>query len=297
MNDSTLHYDDMSNKNLVIDMKRKEYREPGFIMNEHWHEQIQFLYFTQGNAMVHCNSMKYEVSTNDLVIINSRELHYKENISGNLAFYVIKIDLSFLYSSKADSIQAQFLTPLSQNLILFKNVVKNDETVLWHMNRLIEEYYTKKIGYELAVKAQVYDLMVLLLRGYVRKISSEKELKSRLANFDRMKTVMNYIENNFTERINLHRLSKLAGISEGHFCRLFKQITGISTMDYINNLRINKAVKLIKSSHLNMTEVAMSCGFDDSNYFSRVFKKHKKMSPMQMKKLPSPPLPVKINQS
>lgn len=287
MNNQALHYDDMSNENLFIKIKKEEYKTPGLILGVHWHEQIQFLYFSQGNAIVHCNSQKHEIRENDLVILNSKELHSIENVSSNLTLYLIKIDLSFIYSNKIDSIQAQFLTPLSQNLISFENVVRNDDNVLRCVNRIINEYFKKEIGFELAIKAQVYDLIVLLLRGYVLKTYSEDELKSRLALLQRFDNVINYMENNFSEQINLLKLSNISGVSEGHFCRLFKQITGMSAIDYINNLRINRAVELIQSSDLNMTQIAMTCGFSDSNYFSRIFKKYKKVSPMQMKKLQS----------
>ncbi|NOW88483.1 MULTISPECIES: AraC family transcriptional regulator [Clostridium] len=284
MADNTLHYDDMSNENVVIKIKREEYETPGIILSSHWHDQIQFFYCARGNAVIRCNSKEFEVSDNDFVIINSKELHYIESISEGLTLYLIKIDLTFIYSNKADSIQAQFLTPLSQNLILFENVVRNDESLLRCVNRMIHEYFTKEIGFELAIKSQVYDLIVILLRGYIKKIYNESELKSKMLLLQRFKDVIDYIENNFTEKIDLEKLSKIAGFSKGHFCRLFKQITSMSAIDYINNLRINKAFDLLKNSDLNITEIAVSCGFSDSNYFSRIFKNHKKISPMQTKK-------------
>ena len=275
----------MSDKNLIIEIKKIKDETHDPILECHWHEQIQFFYFTYGNAVVRCNSVKNEVGAHDLVIINSKELHYIENIGESLTYYMIKIDLSFIYSNRVDSIQAQFLTPLSQNLILFENVVREDNDILLCVNRMIDEYFKKQIGFELAIKAQVYDLIVLLLRGYVRKIYTANELDSQLANFQRFKNVISYIDSNFTEKIDLDRLADITKMSQGHFCRLFKQITGMSAINYINNLRINKAVELIRISDQNMTEIAMSCGFSDSNYFSRVFKKHEKMSPLQMRKL------------
>jgi AraC-like DNA-binding protein len=55
-------------------------------------------------------------------------------------------------------------------------------------------------------------------------------------------------------------------------------------MEYINYLRMNKAASLLIDSDLNISEIAMTIGFDDSNYFSRLFKKYKKMSPSEMRK-------------
>ena len=133
---------------------------------------------------------------------------------------MIKIDLSFIYSNRVDSIQAQFLTPLSQNLILFENVVRDDNDILLCVNRMIDEYFKKQIGFELAIKAQVYDLIVLLLRGYVRKIYTANELDSQLANLQRFKNVISYIESNFTEKIDLDRLADITKMSQGHFLQV-----------------------------------------------------------------------------
>lgn len=284
MKKKELHYDDMSENNLFVKIKKAEYTTRGLILDKHWHEQIQLFYFTQGNAIVRCNSKKFEVSSNDLVIINSKELHYIENNCDDLELYVIKIDLTFLYSNKLDAIQTQFLTPLSQNLILFKNMIKNDAAVLKCVDLIVAEYLNKKIGFEMAIKGQVYILIALLLRKHIEKNCAKNEFQNRREVLQRFREVIDYIDRNFTEQIDLRKLSGIAQISTGYFCRLFKEIAGISAVDYISALRINKAVELIKDSNQNMIEIAMNCGFNDSNYFSRVFKKYQKVSPTELRR-------------
>lgn len=79
----------------------------------------------------------------------------------------------------------------------------------------------------------------------------------------------------------------MANMSTYHFVRSFKQITGRSPIDYINKLRIDKAFSLLKEGKFNVTETALDCGFNDVNYFSRLFKKYNKMSPSEAKKLSS----------
>ena len=113
MEDQALHYDDMSNENLVIEIKKIEQKAPGLLMECHWHEQIQFYYFTEGKATVRCNLKQFEVDAGNLVILNSKDLHYMENVSTELTFYMIKIDLSFIYSNKIDSIHSCILSILT----------------------------------------------------------------------------------------------------------------------------------------------------------------------------------------
>jgi len=75
----------------------------------------------------------------------------------------------------------------------------------------------------------------------------------------------------------------MSNISKYHFCRLFKQLTGKSAGDYICQLRINNALTLLRESDLNITEIAMASGFNDTNYFCRVFKKCQKSSPSKIR--------------
>ncbi|SJT88036.1 L-rhamnose operon regulatory protein rhaS [Clostridioides difficile] len=61
-------------------------------------------------------------------------------------------------------------------------------------------------------------------------------------------------------------------------------MTGKTTTDYINGIRLEKAVNYLNKGDLNITEIALRCGFDSINYFSRLFKKHYNVSPTQFKK-------------
>jgi AraC-like DNA-binding protein len=76
----------------------------------------------------------------------------------------------------------------------------------------------------------------------------------------------------------------MLNISRHHFCRQFKNLTGKSAIDYINIVRIEKAYVLLKQGTLNVTEAAISTGFNNISYFSRLFKYYKKMSPSQVSK-------------
>lgn len=278
------YYKKMPDKNFLVDIFKVTHAKKGTGFNANWHEHIQFFYLTEGSALLRCSSKEMHVKADDFIIINSNELHYLKSLSDNLTYYIIRVDLSFLFSSQVDSCQTEFMEPLSQNLILFKNIVRNDENVLKCAREIIEEYFSKKIGFELAVKSYIYKLIVILLRNYVEKILTEKQFRLRISNLNRFKSVLTYINENFTKKLTLNELAEMAHISKEHFCRLFKKITGKSAVEYINNLKIQKASALLKESDLNITEIALSCGFQDSNYFSRVYKRIKKVSPLTFRK-------------
>lgn len=194
-------------------------------------------------------------------------------------FYLIRIDLPFLFSDQVDLCQTKYLSPLSENLILFKNLIRNDDEIVDCIKNIIKEYFKKEIGYELAVKSHLYNLVVLLLRHYTDKLVTKKQLTFKVNNFERFYKVLDFIDSNYNKKISASTLSNIAHISTYYFCRTFKQMTGKTTTEYINEVRLKKSIELLKDDNMNITEIAINCGFNDVNYFSRLLKKRYGVSP------------------
>lgn len=186
--------------------------------------------------------------------------------------------MPFLFSGHVDLCQAKYLSPLSENLIVFQNLIENDSEVLKCITTIIKEYFNGDIGHELAVKAHIYNLIVLLLRNYIDEFIKEKNIY-KLDNFKRFHEVFEYIDNNYSKKICAKELSSIAHISTYYFCRIFKQITGRTATEYINEIRLKKSIELLKNDTMNITEISINCGFNDVNYFCRLFKKKYGVSP------------------
>lgn len=271
-------------RHFPIDIHRSEHQRQGTVIECHWHENFEILYFDQGEAIIYCNSRPIQVTAGDLIIINSNDVHYCENTSARLVYYVIEFDLSFIHSSQIDLCQTKYMTPLVQNRILFRNRIEHGSQLLTEVRQLIGEYYRQEPGYELAVKAYIYRILVLLLREHAAQTISETEKERQRKALERLTPALEYIDRHYTEKLNLAQLAALSAMSVHYFCRLFKNLTGKSPARYINHLRLDKAAALLQSSGLNVTEIALSVGFSDSNYFSRQFKKHKHIMPSQLLK-------------
>lgn len=94
----------------------------------------------------------------------------------------------------------------------------------------------------------------------------------------RMGYVIRYIRENLTERISVDELSKKANMSKPSFFRLFKHEIGISPVEYIIRERINRAKQYLSASK-SVKEACFASGFNDLNYFIRIFKKHEGITP------------------
>lgn len=92
---------------------------------------------------------------------------------------------------------------------------------------------------------------------------------------------VSYIEAHYDGKISLTALADHVGLSSSYLCRVFKEETGFNINTYINNLRMTKAVRLLEDKSCYIKEVAISVGFDDQLYFSRLFKKYYGVTPSQ----------------
>ncbi|MCJ8012404.1 AraC family transcriptional regulator [Paenibacillus sp. KQZ6P-2] len=254
------------------------------LFKHHWHNHIEFLYFTKGSAMIELNSVPYEVSEGDLVVVNSNDLHYGVSQCDDLVYYAMIVDIKLLHSHSVDAIETKFITPIMQNRILFASKISRDEEIISSISSLIQEHSQRELGYELSIKSYLYRILTILLRRYgMNKMSSEDD-HLRLKNLERFTPVFQYIEDHYHEDLTIDMLSALAGLSRFHFSRLFKELTGRTVMDYINTLRINKSEYLLRNSRMNISEIALCTGFKDIYYFSRSFKKYKHVSPSELRK-------------
>lgn len=142
---------------------------------------------------------------------------------------------------------------------------------------MIAEYQNKADGWKTLLKSSFMTLVVMLSRLYSFSNNNSKNDMINIA-----KTV-SYIENHYTEDLSVHKLAKLSNYSERHFIRIFRETYYTAPLDYIISLRLHLACTLLRESKIPISEIALQCGFSDSNYFSRVFKKRIGSTPSQFR--------------
>ena len=96
--------------------------------------------------------------------------------------------------------------------------------------------------------------------------------------------LLEWIDENYTQKITLASLAKISGFNEKYLCRFFKEYTSHTPIDYINRLRVEKAADDMLSRHMSVTEAAYANGFNDSAYFSKMFRQIKGISPSEFRK-------------
>jgi len=282
---SAFHEDvEMPDQHFAIKIFYYEQEVSDRVFSLHWHEQIEFIYLKSGSMQITCNNRTFTARAGDLVVINNNEYHCCDMAEAPLSLYCIIVDLSILNSRFHDACEEKYILPFSQNFIQFKNLITGDQEVTNFILKIIEENYYRENGYELAIKGNLYNLFTALFRRHIAKILSPREQELLNKNLNRINTVIEHIENNYAEELSIDQISGILGINKHYFCRLFKEYTGKTLTEYIHYVRIREAIRLLKGSDMTITDIAMKVGFDDANYFSRVFKIIAHTSPSSLRK-------------
>ncbi|CAI3402158.1 AraC family transcriptional regulator [Enterococcus cecorum] len=128
---------------------------------------------------------------------------------------------------------------------------------------------------ELLINEQLFHLI-----NQVLKIQSEF-LQTITSHKEKIQQVRNYLEENFSSQISLDQLTEIFYINKYYLTRIYKETYQQTINQTLTQLRITKAKELLRYSKLSMVEIAVSCGFQDASYFSKVFKKIEKVSPQK----------------
>lgn len=252
----------------------------------HWHDEIEIIYMIEGGVKVGVNNNMYNLQEGNILIISSGDIHYflpEYNKSNRV---VIQFNLSIFDNLTSGMEERQKIRPFfhrSKRLSSFwEAAVKYDMEK--QIKELIREYSERKEGYKLALKARLYDLVVLLLRKVpMETLTLEEESKQRDI-LNRLENVFRFVENNYSSDISLEDAAREAGFSIYHFARFFKQNTGITFGQYLSNFRITKAEWMLMNNDYSITETAFKCGFNSVKTFNRVFKELKNYSPSEYRK-------------
>ncbi|NLY75929.1 MAG: AraC family transcriptional regulator [Firmicutes bacterium] len=247
----------------------------------HWHDEIEIIYVLEEELVIGLNSEIFHLKPRDIFLINSGEVHYFVTPPKKSRRIILQFELS-LFQSLANFLRER--KPVSP-LIPFESPEFGAHRDLEkQLLAIVQEYSRKSPGYQLAIRARLYDLAVVILRQVPTEPYSSSDRNKHLKRLERLEQVFNYVEQNHHREITLTEIAKTANFSIYHFTRFFKETTGMTFTRYLNNYRINKAVKYLTETADPITEVAFKSGFESIKTFNRVFKQLKGCSPSAFKR-------------
>jgi len=157
--------------------------------------------------------------------------------------------------------------------IVFRETVVSDEAIAQLARDIANEITVEKPGRLAMVEAQVRQLVIHLLRSYLSVRKSAQIELSRAGLVDRrLRLAIEFMHDNFGRELSLEEVASVAFLSEYHFARLFKQITGLTPHVYLANVRLERARKLLAETTLSISEITSAVGYQSQSHFTKVFK-------------------------
>lgn len=133
--------------------------------------------------------------------------------------------------------------------------------------------------------ADTYDRLLEVSEFLIEMISRNSMRSVYSGNSQIISSALQFINNNFKEKISLKDIESNLHVNPSYFSTLFKSEMGITFTDYLNSLKVDYASTLLTSSNLNIVDISLSAGFDDQSYFTKVFRKIKGVTPKQYRSM------------
>lgn len=142
----------------------------------------------------------------------------------------------------------------------------------------INEIFTKLFESDNPFDDNIYALKLVKILYSIAKLK-ENSLPQSIEN------AIEFIKNNYKEKITIEMLSQVSHLSHSYFYSLFSKTMGVSPITYLNNYRMSLSSEMLINTKKSISEIASSVGFEDSVYFNKTFKKAFNLSPTKYREL------------
>ena len=249
---------------------------PRYVMNYHWHSEIELVLIKKGTLHMTLNENKVEANAGDLVFINGGVLH--SGNPENCLYECLLFDLS-VFSRLSPACEPYIKKIANRSALVYQHFTADKDDVLSIITPVFDSMRKPSEGYEMAVIGGLYQFFSLVFANHLYLESEPHKSQKSIQNVSRLRAVVDYMDENYSGEVTLAQLAEAASMSPRYFCRFFQKMTDSTPIDYLNRLRIERACYELTGSDNTVTDVAMRCGFNDLSYFIKTFKKYTGTTP------------------
>lgn len=252
---------------------------PRYHMPFHWHKETELLHVLDGKIRLYLDDQEHFACAGDLLYISDGVIHGGEPL--NCTYECLVFDRKPLLMNT--NVIRRSLRKIDQKQLLVQEHFDYSYQELLQCSNRLFSFAKKNIpGWEMSTLGCLLELYgIIFQKKYFQPINKIDHIHGKM---HQLKPVLEYIEMNYPFQITLETLSHIAGMSPKYFCRFFRAVIHRTPIDYLNYYRIERACHLMETEDISISEAAYRCGFNDSSYFARSFKKYKQLTPKQFMK-------------
>src|SRR5574344_1027608 len=245
----------------------------------HWHFEMELIHIVKGSYTMFVDNSEKILHENDMCLITGGILHGDGKKIGKCLYESVVFDPEMIRIKNYSA--DDFISQIVDRKVYMEDVIPSDNGEMYSkVNELFTMMRKKPDGYELFTTGILFEIMGILKseKMYYEKslVPTGKKIRS-----EQLKAVLDFIQEKYSEQLTLEQMAETADLSPKYFCRVFREMTHHTPVEYLNLFRINNACNKLRNSDDPIIEIAYSCGFNDFSYFIKIFKRYKGMTPFK----------------
>ena len=241
------------------------------MVENHYHNYYEIYYLQKGSCRFFINNNQYTLHTGDFLIVPPQEVHYNHYLSS-----CVRINIYFRLSDLSEG--GRLFVPNLLDKYIPSHVIHVHSGFQALINTVLDEMLAE----EKVNDANTYKMMSLLLKQLFLLFERHCSPSTYQENEDdEIIDAVHFIVDHYNLGITLDGLAKRANLSPTYFSKKFRHTTGMGMKEFLSYTRLKHASLELLSTKHSITEIAMNCGFSNSNYFKDAFRKMYGISPRE----------------
>lgn len=252
---------------------------PRYEMPFHWHMEHELILVLQGVLRLSVEGEAFELAPGDCMLIADGAIH--GGTPEGCIYECLVFDLERFLAGTTTCGQRVALLTEGEARLEGKFPAGTQAAAI--VSQLFQAMETERPGYELTTMGLLWQLWGELL-GQRLLGAAEPGPPRDIRRAQAVKNVLRRIRSSYGQPLTLEDLAAEAALEPKYFCRVFRQITGRTPINYLNYYRVECAAGLLCTTQGSITDIALECGFGDVSYFSRMFRRYKGQTPSQYRR-------------
>lgn len=240
----------------------------------HQHVRIEINYVKKGNCLLHLENESISFKENEMMIICSNVDHTfeagREGATLMQLEFLPEIFSCFQPVGVGEPVPVTFFSEENRLIKIVNNV-----RIMRAVQRIVNELNAKNKYYRQLVLMYYAELLILIYRHM-------DEVFLPMCTNQVLRKAVSYIRLNYQSDLCMSEVAEKAGAGERYLRKLFARHLNLSPLDFLNQIRINKSIELLRNTEMSVKEICFACGFKSPQYFSRAFKQQMGISPKEM---------------
>lgn len=251
----------------LYESKHKE----SYVVQEHHHDNFQILYAIEGEGTIRLKGKEYALKQDGVAVLYPFSDH---EVASDASFTLLVLEFDeFLLKDHVASYWKQNV--ITESMVMQLELTHANEMRLLLRRLLFEQNQLQSLS---SWSMQIYWLEVLHLLAQAHQAKPILD-----ANDLRAERIRQFIDNHYFETLTTHQIAQRLGVSSRHASSIFKERYQMTPMQYLTEVRISVAKKLLLESDKDIISVSFEVGYESLATFYRIFKKHVLVSPSKFR--------------